>query len=93
MFDDPAMQQISNAFESIEGESDEIKIALDDCMRQLKKRPRHVLELRYLREMDISDISERMGLSSNAIYVMLHRIRTSLSQCIQSKTQLGWETS
>ncbi len=92
-FDGPTMQQISKAFESIEGESDELKIALEDCMRQLKKRPRHVLELRYLREMDIADISERMGLSSNAIYVMLHRIRTSLSQCIQSKTHIGWETS
>ncbi len=93
VFDDPAMQQISNAFESIEGESEDMKIALDDCMRQLKQRPRHVLELRYVREMDIADISERMGLSSNAIYVMLHRIRTSLSECIQSKTQLGWESS
>jgi len=92
-FDNDTMGQISEAFESIERESDHMKKALDDCMRQLKERPRHVLELRYLREMDISDISQRMGLSTNAIYVMLHRIRTSLALCIQGKTNIQWETS
>jgi RNA polymerase sigma-70 factor, ECF subfamily len=92
-FDDPTMQHISEAFESIASESDNMKEALDDCMRQLKNRPRHVLELRYLREMGISDIAERMGLSSNAIYVMLHRIRTALAQCIQGKIDIRWETS
>ena len=91
--DEPTMQQVSQAFESIERESDDMKQALADCMRRLKTRPRHVLELRYLREMQISEISERMGLSSNAIYVMLHRIRTSLAQCIQGKVSIRWETS
>jgi RNA polymerase sigma-70 factor, ECF subfamily len=92
-FNDHTMLQISEAFESIESESDDMKKALEECMGRLKDRPRHVLELRYLREMDISAVSERMGLSSNAIYVMLHRIRTSLAQCIQGKTQIGWEIS
>jgi len=92
-FDDYTMQLISEAFESIAGESDDVKNALEDCMRQLKKRPRHVLELRYLRELDVLDISKRMGLSSNAIYVMLHRIRTVLAECIQSKINIRWETS
>ena len=92
-FDDQTMQEISHAFESIQDESDGMKKALDDCIKQLKSRPRHILELRYLREMNISDISQRMGLSSNAIYVMLHRIRTTLAQCIQGKTHIQWDAS
>jgi len=89
-FDSHTMQQISEAFTSIENESGDMREALDKCISRLKKRPRHVLELRYLREMTISDIAERLDLSSNAIYVMLHRIRSVLAECIEKKTSIEW---
>lgn len=87
-FDDETLKHVVAAFDDIQDEMETIRNALDECMAKLQERPRHMVTMRYLRDMTVVDISERFGMSCNAVYVMLHRIRESLAKCIQHKTHL-----
>lgn len=89
--DDETLQVIERTYHSLENEAEDVKAALRDCIRQLNERPRRVLELRYFREMGIGDISRHLGISNNAIYIMLCRVREALARCVQRKSKLGWE--
>lgn len=91
VFDEAAMQHITEAYQSVEPEGEDIKAALNECMERLSDRPRHVIELRYLRDMNIAGIAGRLGLSHNAVYVMLHRIRESLANCVRIKLKMQWD--
>ncbi|MCE5187557.1 MAG: sigma-70 family RNA polymerase sigma factor [Planctomycetaceae bacterium] len=53
----------------------EVRNALEYCMRNLKGRWKQVLEMRYLREYSVGRISQYFGISQNAVFVILHRVR------------------
>lgn len=91
IFDEKTLQRIQRAYHVIHDESEGIKKALHTCIESLNDRPRHVLKLRYLREMEIGDISRRLGLSSNAVYIMLCRVREALAKCVQKKAGVLWK--
>ncbi len=61
--------------------------ALEHCLARLTQRARHLLELRYVRDMKPQAIGERMNLSSRGISVTLCRIRESLRTCIGQRMQ------
>lgn len=86
------LDKIESAYQSIHSEANMVKTALHECIKKLNDRLRHILELRYLREMAIADISKRVGISSNAVYIILCRAREALAQCVQRKTQMIWIT-
>lgn len=93
IFDEKVLQRIERAYHVIHDESEGIKKALHTCIESLNDRPRHVLKLRYFREMEIRDISQRLGLSSNAIYIILCRVREALANCVQKKTGVPWKVT
>jgi RNA polymerase sigma-70 factor (ECF subfamily) len=93
LLDERLMQRMETAYHSIHSEADKIKTALHECIRKLNKRSRHVLELRYFRDMSVSDISKRLSISANAVYLILCRTRDALAKCIQRKTRLTWKIS
>jgi RNA polymerase sigma-70 factor (ECF subfamily) len=91
LLDEKVLERIELAYHAIHGESEDIKNALHECIESLNDRPRHVLKLRYFRVMDIQDISRRLGLSSNAVYIILCRVREALANCVQKKTDISWK--
>ncbi len=93
LLDDAVLLRLEHAYCGISGESEDIKEALHTCIESLNDRPRHVLKLRYFREMEIRDISQRLGLSNNAIYIILCRVREALANCVQKKTNVPWEAT
>jgi RNA polymerase sigma-70 factor (ECF subfamily) len=93
IFDEKVLQRIERAYHVIHDESEGIKKALHTCIESLNDRPRHVLKLRYFREMKIRDISQRLGLSSNAVYIILCRVREALANCVQKKTDVYWKVT
>ena len=89
-FDSETLQRILHAYESVQDESQEIQLALQSCMKKLKDRPHHVVDLRYKRDMSVGDIAQRLGMSDKAVYMMLSRVRTALAKCIQGKLRTQW---
>ncbi len=93
LLDEQVLVRLEHAYCAIHGESEDIKEALHTCIESLNDRPRHVLKLRYFREMEIRDISQRLGLSSNAVYITLCRVREALANCVQKKTGIHWKVT
>jgi RNA polymerase sigma-70 factor (ECF subfamily) len=93
LLDENVLLRLEQAYRAIHGESEDIKEALHVCIESLNDRPRHVLKLRYFREMEIQDISQRLGLSSNAVYITLCRVREALANCVQKKTGILWKVT
>jgi RNA polymerase sigma-70 factor (ECF subfamily) len=78
-----ALVRLENALESVEPQAEERRMALRFCLERIKGRRREVLEMRYRRNAKIADIAQQFGMSVDGVFVMLHRIRTALYECIR----------
>lgn len=63
------------------------KAALDTCLDQLQNKSREVLNLRYEQDLRTKEIATRLGMTANAVSVLLHRTRTALAQCMKKKLE------
>jgi RNA polymerase sigma-70 factor (ECF subfamily) len=61
--------------------------ALADCLKRLRGKGKVAIEMRYQRDMTTPQIAERMGISPNAMFVLLHRTRAALGKCIEKQIQ------
>ncbi len=66
--------------------------ALDDrlgplrqCLGELHKRARQMLQLRYAQALPIRRIAERRGQSTAAVEMALVRVRRGLRECVERK--------
>lgn len=92
LFEEQTRRYVTQAYQDIRPEIDEMRSVLDGCLAQLRERSRYVLRFRYLSDMSIADIGRKVGLSCNAVYVMLHRSRAALARCIEKKTRIEWQS-
>lgn len=56
--------------------------ALSSCLERLERRQRELVEQCYLGTVEIKAIAKSMELSSDALYMRLHRIRKTLISCV-----------
>lgn len=91
IFDEETINRVAWAHEQLESRVDPMKEALQHCLKQLQGRSRRIIEMRYLNAMSPKAIAEKLGLSRNNVFVMLHRVRLALGRCI--KTRMGQEDS
>lgn len=63
--------------------------ALRGCVAGLPGHLREVIQLRYLRDSSIENISRKVGKSSGAVKVQLFDIRRKLRECVNRKIALG----
>ena len=61
------------------------KAALDNCLDQLQNKSRQALGLRYGQDLRTKDIALRLGMTANAVSVLLHRTRAALGECMKKK--------
>jgi RNA polymerase sigma-70 factor (ECF subfamily) len=80
-----ALTKLSDALERIEHETEDRRIALRTCLDRVAGRRRRVLELRYGENAKVIEIAQRLGMSSDGVSVMLHRIRSVLYDCVQKQ--------
>lgn len=85
IFDDQTLCEIAVAHEDIEPEIQDRKEALRHCMKQMGGRGRRILELRYVESAMPIQIAKRVGMSSNAVSVLLFRLRQALRKCIEQR--------
>jgi RNA polymerase sigma-70 factor (ECF subfamily) len=85
MFSDSLLENLSEEFQDQSELSDARRRALRDCLDAISGRRRIVLEMRYQRDLRPLDIAERLGITSNAVLVLLHRTRRILADCISRR--------
>jgi RNA polymerase sigma-70 factor (ECF subfamily) len=80
-----ALAQLGDALERVEHESEDRRTALRVCLERIEGRRRRVLEMRYGENFKVHEIAQQLGMSSDGVSVMLHRIRSVLYGCIQKQ--------
>lgn len=93
IFDEAVIEKVTQAYANLAPRVDDLQEALEYCVDQLQGKNRAVLDLHYLRDMKPQDVADRMGISSNSVYVILHRIRTVLRKCIRLRLAGDSKTS
>lgn len=83
--DAKVISQIAEVYQEDRGKLNEIKKALDFCMSKLKGRWKQIIEMRYLLEFTTPRIAQHFGITENAVFVTLHRVRLALQKCIDNQ--------
>ena len=88
LFDDSVLEKLEATSIAMENELDASREALDCCMKKLKPRDREMVEVRYSKNGGVSAAATACGRSVQATYKALHRIRESLSVCVQRQLEM-----
>lgn len=80
------LDQVTQAFEGADQE-DPVEgqlRRLRRCLDGLHEKARTLVELRYFQRKSMEAVAKELGMKAGAVTVALHRIRASLSTCMES---------
>ena len=83
LFDDAALLAFAQAHEQLESQASARRHALDECLKQLDGRKLTALRMRYTEETSVQSIAELLVTTTNAVSLMLHKVRKSLATCVE----------
>ena len=82
------LEAAMSANEAVDQSSSPRREALRRCLERMPQaKGRRVLELRYGEGLPGEKVAEQVGLSLNALYTLLSRVRRSLQECIERRLQ------
>jgi RNA polymerase sigma-70 factor, ECF subfamily len=85
LFSDVLLENLVDDFQTQSEPGEDRRRALRDCLKDISGRRRLVLEMRYQRDLRPPDIADRLGITSNAVLLLLHRTRRVLADCISRR--------
>ena len=85
VFDETVIDQLGQAYSDRSTEITSMETALDECVKKVRGKSRKLLEMRYLRDLKPAQIASATGMTPNAVYVMLFRVRKLLESCIKKQ--------
>jgi RNA polymerase sigma-70 factor (ECF subfamily) len=91
LLDTELLDQIQVGFEENLGAWTALRQALQTCLQKQHERMREVLRWRYAFDLKPQEVAARMGITSGAVRVMLHRARMALRECIQHRLRAAGE--
>jgi RNA polymerase sigma-70 factor (ECF subfamily) len=86
VLDDELIDLVQSTFEEETEASASIRQALRRCLQKQRARILELLRLRYAEDLKPQDVAKRLGVTSGAVRVMLHRAREGLRTCIERST-------
>lgn len=84
-FDDRTLTALAVAQEEVASEAAERLALMRQCLAEVKGKTRRVMEMRYLHGLKPAAIERALDMTSNAVWVMLHRGREAVARCVQLK--------
>jgi RNA polymerase sigma-70 factor (ECF subfamily) len=85
-FSEATLQTLSDAAEHIARDDASFRRdALRHCLGKIVGRRRRVLDLRYTADESIASIASQLGMTANAVKIMLHRVRAALEECVERR--------
>ncbi|UUO08741.1 sigma-70 family RNA polymerase sigma factor [Blastopirellula sp. J2-11] len=88
MLSDAAMESLDMAMvEGVDGWNERLA-ALEQCVKKLPSLQRSLLWASYKKANSVEQVGQLFGLSTNAVYKRLRRIREQLHQCIDLQLSL-----
>jgi RNA polymerase sigma-70 factor (ECF subfamily) len=84
-FEEGALAAMAAAHEEIAGESTERLAAIRRCLTEIRGKTRRVMEMRYIDGLKPAAIGQALEMTSNAVWVMLHRGREAVARCVKKR--------
>ncbi len=85
VFDETTLATIARVHESVAPEAGPRREALSHCMKHVADKPRRILDLRYQENVSVNRIADDLGMSPNAVSLVLYKVRKSLAECIRAR--------
>ena len=85
VFDQDTLVALADAHESIESSEGERRHALRECLKKTHERGRRTLTMRYVENLSVKSIADRMETTPNAISLLLYKVRAALAKCIEER--------
>ncbi len=90
-FSDDLVETLAQERAQQEDLLEERREALRRCLEALPGEDRQLLSQRYGDNLAVEEMARRLGKSSNALYILMHRIRQKLAHCVRRALRLeGW---
>jgi RNA polymerase sigma-70 factor, ECF subfamily len=90
-FSDELLERLAEEHAAEEGQLVRGREALEGCLQKLDEVSRQLLKDRYGDEIPLEELARRQGKSVNALYVVMHRIRQRLLECVNRTLKAeGW---
>ena len=88
LFPDDVLERISERWDEnpAKSASSDRHDALRNCMEKLRDDDRSIIDARYFEGRQVQEIAESTGRPANSISKSLQRIRQSLLECIEKRT-------
>jgi RNA polymerase sigma-70 factor, ECF subfamily len=85
-FSESTLRNLSNAAEQLAHDDGSFRReALQHCLQKVSGRRRRVLDLRYTGDQSIAAVAAQLGMTANAVKIMLHRVRAALEECVKRR--------
>ncbi len=78
-------EQIADPFSVMENsaiENEELGLAIQECISKLPKKQALVFTMKTIQGMDTEDICNELDINPSNLWVMIHRARTALMECL-----------
>ena len=69
-------------FENDAIENEELGLAIQNCISKLPKKQAQVFKMKTIEGMETEDICNALGINASNLWVMIHRARTGLMDCL-----------
>ena len=79
------IDQVAEAYRRSDQGIDRMHHALRLCLKTVKGRNREALSMWYTEQAGAGQIARKLGITENAIYVLLHRVRNALRACVERR--------
>ena len=63
-------------------ENEELGLAIQRCLSALPERQARAFTLKTIQGMETEDVCKELGINSSNLWVMIHRARTALMECL-----------
>ena len=63
-------------------ENEELGLAIQECISKLPKKQALVFAMKTIQGMETEDICKELGINPSNLWVMIHRARTALMDCL-----------
>jgi RNA polymerase sigma-70 factor (ECF subfamily) len=87
-FDERTLYLLARAHDETADEIPARLAALRSCIQTIRGKSRQVLDMRYVHGLKPDAIAEALGMTRNAVWVMLHRVRVALTDCVRRRLVL-----
>ncbi|WP_291870833.1 sigma-70 family RNA polymerase sigma factor [Maribacter sp.] len=78
-------EQVADPFSSTNTnflENEELGLAIQNCISKLPKKQSQVFVMKTIQGIDTEDICNELGINPSNLWVMIHRARTALMDCL-----------